>query len=157
MYTQKETNTKMAREKRNVYDALIGGQDKTTEGTPAAATTSQPGTAAPAGDHKPTENDIAAAIIASPGFVETRGRKRIYDPTKPPKEKGLPDGWERQSYLVKTETADKYRALAWYVPGMTIKDLINKALENYLTEKVDQETIEKALDGYRNREGVKVW
>ena len=154
----------MARERKDVYAALMGNGDKSTGGIQPAADP-VPGTESPAGTsgkstggmHAISDAEIAAAIISSPDYRETRGRHRMYDANKPPKTKGIPDGWERQSYILKSDVVEALKALAWYTPGLTIKDLATRALETYIKEKVDPDTLEKALEGYRNRKDVKAW
>lgn len=57
--------------------------------------------------------------------------------TEPAKstERGLPPGWTRATVIMRKEHLKKLKALAYWTPGGTIKDLVDNALANYLRGK----------------------
>lgn len=76
---------------------------------------------------------------------------------KPCKYRNLPEGYERQTFIVKTSLINKFRALAWYFPGVTQKSLLETAMENYLSERVDPDDLKEAMEKYEAGQGKKLW
>lgn len=49
-------------------------------------------------------------------------------------QKGLPEGWTRATFIVKKDYVEKLKEISYW-ERVTIKDLINDALTNYLNNR----------------------
>ena len=56
--------------------------------------------------------------------------------------KGLPDGWTRATFIVKEEHLQKIKAIAYW-ERLTVKELLEEALDTYLSHKEIPEIPEK--------------
>lgn len=61
--------------------------------------------------------------------------KSLKSKDRPSVERGLAPGWTRASIIVRKKHLGKLRALVYWTPGATIKELVDNALGDYLKGK----------------------
>ncbi len=126
-------------------DSIIG--DKIAEDAkPRQARVKKAAPAKKQADRKKTntkKKDVPAATksrVARPGENTSRQRSAVAGQSeKPPKTRGLKDGWQRETLILSSELVEKASDLAFW-SRRKLREVVNAALEQYLRGK----TVKKA-------------
>lgn len=67
--------------------------------------------------------------------LQSKNKMIVTSKDRPANERGLAEGWTRTAFIVRKEHLNKVKALAYWTPGLTIKEVLDRALNEYLKEK----------------------
>jgi hypothetical protein len=80
-----------------------------------------------------TATPKAARVKVGRSLPEPKAEKAIRDGSKNAAKQGLRPGETRFSFIANEAAIEKIKALAYWTPGASIKDLLDAAIGNYLT------------------------
>lgn len=102
---------------------LLGGRTKPAEGQQAKA---------PALEAKPKKIEETPGILSKPSKQDKQGPPSKHSTlVRPTPQAGLPEGWTRATFIVREESLELLKALAYY-QRRQIKEVVDEALSKYL-------------------------